>query len=142
MAFNLVGVLGFVVQLGLLWLLVHVFGVAVLPATAVAVEGAVAHNFVWHWRWTWSDRVPPPGGCVACFFRFNATNGAVSLLVNVALMALLTLVLHVPYLLANVGAVGCASLANYLLGDRVVFPRRAHPAATPRRADRQIPVRL
>ncbi|MGE5361592.1 MAG: GtrA family protein [Bacteroidales bacterium] len=137
LAFNLVGVLGFVVQIALLWLLVRVFGVAVLPATALAVEAAIVHNFLWHWRWTWSDRVAGLPGRLRCFGRFNATNGAVSLLVNVAVMALLHVVLDVPYLVANVGAVACASAANYLLGDRVVFPRAAEPA-TPRAASRQI----
>jgi putative flippase GtrA len=136
--FNLIGVLGFVVQLALLWMLVRLLGVGVLVAAALAVEGAIVHNFFWHWRWTWSDRVPAPGGRARCFLRFNLTNGAVSLLVNVVLMALLHSLLGVPYLLANAFAVGSAAAANYLLGDRVVFPPPRRTAATPLPTCRQI----
>ena len=53
--FNAVGVLGFAVQLAVLALLVH-GGVHYLAATAIAVEAAILHNFLWHERWTWADR--------------------------------------------------------------------------------------
>jgi putative flippase GtrA len=67
--FNLVGTLGFAVQLGCLKLLLH-FQMNYLAATALAVEIAVLHNFVWHERFTWKDR---PGGaasasCASCVF--------------------------------------------------------------------------
>ncbi len=138
LVFNLVGVLGFVVQLALLSVLVRLLGVPVLAATALAVEGAVLHNFFWHWRWTWGDRVPVAGGRARCFVRFNLTNGAVSLLVNVALMALLQGALGVPYLVANAVAVCSAAVVNYLLGDRVVFAFPGGTAATPPHTCRQI----
>ena len=45
--FNGVGALGIVAQLGVLALLTGVFHVQYLIATAIAVESAVLHNFVW-----------------------------------------------------------------------------------------------
>ena len=51
-----VGVGGFVVQ----GLALHGLAAAGLPyplATALAVEAAILHNFLWHERWTWADRV-------------------------------------------------------------------------------------
>ena len=48
--FNGVGALGIVAQLGMLALLNGVFHVQYLIATAIAVESAVLHNFVWHER--------------------------------------------------------------------------------------------
>ncbi len=132
LAFNTVGVIGFAVQVGALWLLVHVGGLGYVAATAVAVETAVLHNFICHWCWTWSDRARG-GGFFARLIRFNVTNGLVSLAVNVVLMALLQNVLGVHYLLANLAGVLCSSAANFILGDRVVFASRTQTAAGERR---------
>lgn len=121
LAFNAVGVVGFGVQIVALWLLVRVGQLPYLAATAIAVETAILHNFICHWCWTWSDRVAGRADFVVRLVRFNATNGAVSLAVNVALMALLQGVLGVHYLLANLVGVACSSAANFILGDRLVF---------------------
>lgn len=58
--FNLVGAMGIAVQLSALFLLKSVFHFNYLAATAVAVEAAVVHNFVWHEQFTWADRVLRP----------------------------------------------------------------------------------
>ena len=50
--FNAVGALGMAVQLGSLGFFVRVLGLHYLLATALAVEVAVLHNFIWHRRWT------------------------------------------------------------------------------------------
>ncbi len=121
MAFNAVGVAGFGVQLLALWLLVRVGHMPHVIATALAVETAILHNFICHWCWTWSDRVGSRTEFVRRLVRFNVTNGGVSLVVNVALMALLQGLLGVHYLLANLAGVACSSAANFMLGDRVVF---------------------
>jgi len=54
--FNVVGAMGIAVQLAALTLLVSGLGVHYLPATALAIELSVLHNFFWHERWTWGDR--------------------------------------------------------------------------------------
>ncbi|HZA35631.1 MAG TPA: GtrA family protein, partial [Vicinamibacterales bacterium] len=51
-----VGLMGFGVQVAVLGLLTAGAGLATAAATAIAVEAAVLHNFVWHERWTWRDR--------------------------------------------------------------------------------------
>jgi putative flippase GtrA len=55
--FNFVGGIGIGVQFGALFLLKSIFHFDYLLATALAVETAVAHNFLWHERFTWADRV-------------------------------------------------------------------------------------
>ena len=86
----MVGVLGLGVQAALLWLLMAVGGFNYLLATALAVEGAILHNFFWHERWTWSDRTrPDPSGWMGRLARFNLTTGAVSIAGNLAAMAAL-----------------------------------------------------
>jgi putative flippase GtrA len=116
--FNAVGILGAAVQLGLLAVLTC-WGAHYLVATAIAVETAVLHNYVWHLRWTWADR--PPASRLAALVRFNLANGAVSLLSNLILMRVFTGWLGFPVIAANVLAIAITSVVNFLLGDRWVF---------------------
>jgi len=55
--FNFVGGIGIGVQFFALFLLRSIFHFDYLVATALAVETAVVHNFVWHEQFTWADRV-------------------------------------------------------------------------------------
>src|SRR5437016_606133 len=55
--FNIVGGIGILVQFAALFLLKSVLHFNYLAATAIAVEAAVVHNFVWHEQFTWADRV-------------------------------------------------------------------------------------
>jgi len=67
--FNFVGGIGIGVQFAALFLLKGVLHLNYLAATAIAVEAAVVHNFVWHEHFTWADRTtferPKPGGTKA-----------------------------------------------------------------------------
>ena len=54
--FNSVGAIGIVVQLAAPAILKGWLQVEYLLATALAVEAAVLHNFIWHERWTWAER--------------------------------------------------------------------------------------
>lgn len=120
--FNTVGAIGVGVQLGTLTVLIAVCGLNYLTATALAVETAVLHNFLWHDRWTWADRTRSCRSRVAFrLLRFNVTTGLVSILGNLVLMHLLVGRLHLPYLPANVLTIGTCSLANFLASDRLVF---------------------
>jgi putative flippase GtrA len=53
--FNLVGGIGIAVQLLTLVALKNGLHLDYLIATALAVETAVLHNFLWHERFTWAD---------------------------------------------------------------------------------------
>jgi putative flippase GtrA len=55
--FNFVGAIGILVQFAALFLLKSVLHLNYLFATAVAVEAAVVHNFLWHEQFTWADRI-------------------------------------------------------------------------------------
>ncbi len=54
--FNAVGGIGIGVQLAALAILRSWLRLDYLPATGLAVEIAVIHNFLWHERFTWADR--------------------------------------------------------------------------------------
>ncbi len=117
-----VGAAGFVVQLAVLHTLVTVAGVGYLIATAVAVEAAILHNFVWHERWTWNDR-PAPHDRIGRFLRFNGATALFSIAGNVALMRVLVDHFHLPLLAANALAVVVVSALNFACADRLVFRR-------------------
>ncbi|HEX3745931.1 MAG TPA: GtrA family protein [Bryobacteraceae bacterium] len=119
--FNFVGAVGFAVQLAALKLLL-LAGMNYLAATALAVEIAVLHNFVWHERFTWKDR--PGGGRqrLQRLLRFHLGNGAFSILANLGLMWLLVARLHMTHLiLANAIAVAICSVLNFAIGEWFVF---------------------
>ena len=118
--FNSVGVAGFLLQIGVLAGLLH-FGMHYLAATALAVEAAVLHNFLWHERWTWRDRPAAGRSRLGRLWRFHALNGTVSLAGNVLLMRLLVGSFGMPAIPANLLAVIACALVNYFASDRIVF---------------------
>jgi dolichol-phosphate mannosyltransferase len=121
--FNVVGILGFALQTGALFVLTHgPHPLGYLLATAAAVELAVLNNFVWHQRWTWKDRPPATRGeTLRRLVKFNITNGAVSLTGNLIFMSLLVGRLGLPISGANVLSVVACSICNFFLADRVAF---------------------
>ena len=112
-AFALVGLLGFFVQLAVLALLTSA-GVSWLPATIIAVETAIVQNYWCHVFVTWPHRR-------GSFVRFNASMAVTSIGGNVILMAMLVRGFGLPVIAANVVAVGILSAANFLISDRWVF---------------------
>jgi putative flippase GtrA len=138
--FNFVGGIGIGVQFAVLFLLKSVLHFDYLVATAIAVETAVLHNFVWHERFTWADRTgvdrnkqhKVPGiktstwrDSLMRLLRFQFANGAVSILGNLALMKVMVGVGHMHYLAANAVAIALCSLANFLVSNEWVFGDRA-----------------
>lgn len=120
--FNLVGGIGIGVQFGALFFLRSILNFNYLLATAIAVEAAVIHNFVWHEQFTWSDRVESSWRrSLPRLVRFNLTTGAVSILGNLVLMKILVGQGHMNYLLANAIAIAVCSIANFLVSEEWVF---------------------
>jgi putative flippase GtrA len=122
--FNAVGGLGIAVQMGVLLCLKSGLDLNYLPATAVAVEAAVVHNFIWHERYTWADRVRPSWEkSLPRLLRFNLTTGFISIAGNLALMKLLVGCGHMNYRVANGVAIVLCSMANFLVGEGWVFDK-------------------
>lgn len=131
LAFGSVGTLGFTVQFSTLLVLTGWFEINYLLATAIAVELAILHNFLWHQRWTWSDRGTM--GIRHMFgrlLRFNAGTAVTSIGGNVSLMWVLVSLFDVHYAAANVVAVLLLSIVNFLLCDRLVFRAYGRPLSS------------
>ena len=120
--FSAVGAVGIAVQLVVLALLETALHLNYLAATALAVEAAILQNFFWHERFTWNDRsrLNP----IRRFLKFNFTTGAISILGNLAIMAILVSRLHIYYLVGNGVSIAICSIANFLASDWFVFKKR------------------
>ena len=133
--FNAVGAIGILIQLAVLAILRSLLHLDYLLATALAVEAAVLNNFLWHERFTWADR--PAARMSHSLLRlgkFNASNGAVSIVGNLLLMRIFVGQLKLNYVAANLIAITVCSLVNFLLSDRVVFEVAASSAPQPTNA--------
>ncbi len=120
--FNFVGAIGIGVQLMVLALLRTGLHLHLMLATAVAVEAAVVHNFLWHERFTWVDRVEiSPRESLARFLRFNMSTGLFSIVGNLVLMKALVDVAHMNYVVANLITIATCSVVNFVVSDRLVF---------------------
>jgi putative flippase GtrA len=122
--FNVVGLGGFVIQIGAIALLTRYFGWPAFAATAVALELAALQNFLAHSRWTWRDR-PAPGArrWLRRYWRYQVAKSA-SLAANLAITALL---IHagLPPEVSNTAAVLACAIPNYLVSEHLVFGARS-----------------
>ncbi len=132
LTYNSVGVMGTGVQLATLMTLIEALDLNYLVATAIAVETAILHNFVWHERWTWGDRV---GGRASGRWRrlawFNLVSGTLSISGNVVLTGVYVTAFDVHYAVANLMAIASCSLLTFLANDRFVFRRVGAPETRP-----------
>ena len=121
--FNVVGIIGFAVQMSALAAL-SALDMPVLPATCLAVEAAILHNFFWHERWTWAGMVE--GSRAARLARFHMSNGLVSMVGNAAIV---TALVHtgVPLLVASTAAVLTCALVNFATANLWVFCAKTWP---------------
>ena len=120
--FNCIGGMGVAVQFIVLSVLAGSVGLHYLVATALAVETAVLHNFVWHERWTWVDRRGTHRSKIAeRLVRFHLANGVFSILSNLVFTAAFVEFLGLHYLVANLVSIAMCSVLNFLVSDRFVF---------------------
>lgn len=129
--FNLVGILGFGIQLVVLFFFKRFVGLDYRLATACAVEVALVHNFIWHERVTWADVISGRAGVGSRLFRFHAANGLISMVGNVVFTWTLVTWARMPYLLANAVSILICSLLNFVVGDRLVFRSRTRDRGGP-----------
>ena len=120
--FNAVGAMGFALQLGILALLLRAIEPHFLWASALSVEFAVVHNFLWHWSWTWADRrASGVNGMISALLRFNLSNGIISIAGTLFCAGFLIGIVHVGPVLANALSLLPCCVLNFLVSDRLIF---------------------
>jgi putative flippase GtrA len=97
-------------------------GCSPVAATILGIEAAILHNFAWHDCWTWRDR-PRKEPRAIRLARYNLAMAGSSLVVGAVVTWLVVAGLGWSVLPANAAAVSVAALGNYLMSDRLVFPR-------------------
>ena len=126
--FGFVGACGSVVNLAVLSLLVRVGHVDVLVAAAIAIEASIVFNFFLNHHYTFKgygsygveSRRQPWQAITAKLGKFNigALGGA---LISFTTFTMLFKAVHVPYLLADILAIGIAMSWNYFMSTRYVW---------------------
>lgn len=93
---------------------------------ALAITVATISNFYWNRRLTWRDRTrSAPQPALRLFVKYVMA-AALSIMVQSLLTKWLALYLH--YIVANLMAIGLASVVNFVANDRLTF-RRHRPKA-------------
>jgi len=117
--FNLVGIMGFVLQTTMLLVLVRWAGLGKATAVTMAVLAAVSHNFFWHEYFTWPNL--PRESRFSRWLSFNLSTGMLSVVSNVIVTMTVTSATGLSLVVSNVIAVAIVSLANYWVSDRLIF---------------------
>jgi dolichol-phosphate mannosyltransferase len=114
--FGLVGVSGVAVNYAILYLLAGILGLNHLLAAAFATEGAILSNFALNNLWTFRGaRKVVPWARKALRYNLFALGG---LVISLGVLAALTYLLGLHYLIANLFAIGAATLWNYAANYR------------------------
>ncbi len=110
--FALVGALGVLVNTALLLTLHGYLGLALIPASALAVEVAIIHNFFWNNHWTFGER----GASLIRWAKFNLVS-LVGLAITTGTLYALVDRLSIHYLVANLIGIGLATIWNFSLNS-------------------------
>lgn len=109
--FGLVGLSGVVINTTLLYVLAEAGGLNHLVAAVFATEAAILNNFLLNDRWTFGD-AESGASRFRRALRYNSV-ALVGLVISVAVLAVLTYLLDLHYLVANLFAIGAGMLWNY-----------------------------
>ena len=112
MRFCLVGISGVGINTALLYLLTEAVGFNHLVASVFATEAAILNNYLLNDRWTFGD-TDSGASWLQRMLRYNSVT-LVGLVISVAVLAGLTYLLNMHYLLANLFAIGAGTLWNYV----------------------------
>jgi putative flippase GtrA len=125
--FMLVAWLGMVVNTGYLYLFKGVLRIPIIPASMMAIEIAIIHNFIWYRQWAWKDRGGITGrpGFLRQLFAYNVATGVVDFTMNVSVLWALSTFLHVHYLIANILGMIAGPFIKFWINDRMIFKERS-----------------
>lgn len=137
--FAVVGGLGTLVNLAVMWLCLQVPGVNYVAAAVVAAEVSILHNFLLQERFVFRDMREGRHGYamrMAHFFAFNN----IEALLRMPLLVLLVSGLGLFSVLAQALTLGLAFVARFFWTSQVIYrPKRSRPALAPAETPAQTP---
>lgn len=117
--------MGMLVNTACLYLFKGVWQIRIIPASIMAIEIAIIHNFFWFRHWAWKDRRDRPS-----FFKhliiFNVAAGTVDLVGNVSVLWVLTTFAGVHYLIANLIGMIVPPFVKFWLNEKLIFREKRH----------------
>ncbi len=133
--FITVGLLGTVVNLGMLWFLRRFFpdDSVVVLLSAIAIQASIVWNFTFHTRFTFKKfrrshgRRIPVRSLLKAFGQYELTTALTQTVIFTCFVVLSNL--GVFYLLAQLLGIGAAFIVNYYVSSTYIWVRRAARAA-------------
>jgi putative flippase GtrA len=121
--FMIVAWMGMLVNTGCLYLFKGVLGIRLIPASLMAIEIAIIHNFIWLRLWAWSDRGATNGRppFLKQLLIYNAATGAVDLAANVSILWILAALFGIHYLIANLAGMILGPFIKFWLNEKLIF---------------------
>jgi len=117
--FSVVGLSGVAVNMGLLYVLTHYLGLYYMVSGVIAIEVSILTNFFLNDLWTWKDRQKK--SYRKRILQYHISVGITAVLANWLLLVLLTEVMGLHYLVANLIGISVGMLFNYTLNDLWTF---------------------
>jgi putative flippase GtrA len=117
--FCIVGSIGGVIHLGLLYFLTEFFNIWYLFSAAFAFTVAVINNFILNKYWTFQNRAPEIPQQFITFFIISV----ISLGINLSVLYVLTEYVNMWYMTAQVVAIFVALSNNYVGNKKLTFKR-------------------
>jgi len=117
--FVLTGLLGVLVNLGVLYALTEYAGLYYIVSAVIAIEIAILHNFLWNNYWTWRYRKKEQG-FVKRLLSFN-TVALAGMVINIAALWFFTEIIGLWYLLSQAIGIAIGALLNYFWNDMWTF---------------------
>jgi len=119
--FSAVGISGIFVNMGLLYILTDIVGIYYLSSALVAIEISIINNFCWNDLWTFrSRRELRFGRRLHRFLSFQMVSIG-GLLINMAVLYLLTDVAGIYYLVSNLCGIFAAFIWNYFTNRHITW---------------------
>lgn len=117
--FSIVGGIGVLVNMSVLYILTEYFHVVYLISSLFAIELSIITNFLLNDYWTWGERKKKK--LYQRLIQYHITAGITAFLANWLLLIFLTEVLDIYYLISNLIGIGVGMLSNFILNDIWTF---------------------
>lgn len=126
MKFILTGLAGIIVSVGMLWFLTEVMGIFYLMSGLMSKEAGTLLSFVANEFWVFNDRIKFTWKeSVKRCLQFNL-NRALSMFIVLAVMAILTELAGIHYIISNLIGIVIAFPLNYVVSNRWIWARDAN----------------